>query len=827
LKRAFKQKVESVPPCAADNDALAKLSEGQLPREVADPIKPNSPTEVSRRACTSAAMIGLAISMGASSLLLPQQGDEAMAAEPIATEPTVTTTAPLEVAVVSSSSKVEPEVAATAKQPATEAKQSKAEIEVNAVAKQVKTEREATEASKATTNHGQSQQNLWQATKPSKGEPDASVIAASNDLSPNPALLEGQVPTISPVNGIVHQAPSNNTANKLSKSYSYSVESLGQQSASESATLPSNINDLLKAKQDQALVRLKQQRNRLQTSLAELKSEESSKKAAQAKMSTSAVTAANQPSVVTDSVLEAQTPVVTQTDKVVSIPATLINPVPSSNAPLSATVPSSIVIPVPSPEKPVAATVVIEPKTATSVNLGTQPTQISTTSAKPELQKPILIEPKVMGAGTPAKVYQVKPGDTLDVIAENYGVSASELIRLNHIENPNLIQINQELKIPAAQPATLVPNLQPTTAVAKATSVKPQVIVPGLSQPAFAHSTAKQLLFSNKPIATPTTLVGTAVPSTQAVPVLVASEPVTSAATKQVSQDNPYVEKLRGEILKLRQQYQSQREGRPLSVQVPATPAAVSIPVTAPLTSTKPEQQARPSAARVQAKLRLQAPSAAIAIPVPPPLTNSTASREINPEFNPNQYDQALRAEQNRAAAKRSAQQQLVAATPSNPNSYNPMIQAPIGETVTPQLPPIQGPNPYLPQSPQFQGYIWPTKGTLTSGFGKRWGRMHKGIDIAAPIGTPVVAAAPGVVVSSGWNSGGYGNLVEIQHPDGSLTRYAHNSRLLVRAGQVVEQGQEISEMGSTGFSTGPHCHFEVHPAGQGAVNPIAFLPRR
>jgi murein DD-endopeptidase MepM/ murein hydrolase activator NlpD len=103
---------------------------------------------------------------------------------------------------------------------------------------------------------------------------------------------------------------------------------------------------------------------------------------------------------------------------------------------------------------------------------------------------------------------------------------------------------------------------------------------------------------------------------------------------------------------------------------------------------------------------------------------------------------------------------------------------------------------------------------------------MHKGVDIAAPIGTPIMAAANGVVVKAGWNSGGYGNLVDIQHTDGTVTRYGHNKRILVHAGETVEQGQQISEMGSTGFSTGPHLHFEVHPLGKKAVNPIAYLPR-
>ncbi|WP_284707153.1 LysM peptidoglycan-binding domain-containing M23 family metallopeptidase [Lyngbya confervoides] len=142
-------------------------------------------------------------------------------------------------------------------------------------------------------------------------------------------------------------------------------------------------------------------------------------------------------------------------------------------------------------------------------------------------------------------------------------------------------------------------------------------------------------------------------------------------------------------------------------------------------------------------------------------------------------------------------------------------------------LPPLVSDN-YLPSEWQSGTvrYIWPAKGTFTSGFGWRWGRMHRGIDIAAPVGTPITAAAPGVITYSQYNSGGFGNLVEVTHPDGSLTLYAHNNRNLVRAGQYVSQGQQIAEMGSTGRSTGPHLHFELHPAGQGAVNPVALLGR-
>ena len=161
----------------------------------------------------------------------------------------------------------------------------------------------------------------------------------------------------------------------------------------------------------------------------------------------------------------------------------------------------------------------------------------------------------------------------------------------------------------------------------------------------------------------------------------------------------------------------------------------------------------------------------------------------------------------------------------STPAETNSLISLSGTNTVTPALPPLASPEEYLPDNPLFDGYMWPAKGTLTSGYGWRWGKMHKGIDIAAPIGTPIMAAAAGEVIFAGWNSGGYGNLVKLQHSDGSVTFYAHNNRVLVHNGQKVKQGQLIAEMGSTGRSTGPHLHFEIRPNGTTAINPIARLP--
>ncbi len=180
----------------------------------------------------------------------------------------------------------------------------------------------------------------------------------------------------------------------------------------------------------------------------------------------------------------------------------------------------------------------------------------------------------------------------------------------------------------------------------------------------------------------------------------------------------------------------------------------------------------------------------------------------------------------NRANSRVEASSDLLAAAPLSPDAYIP-AQRSAGQVVSPDMPILPSADEYLPDAPDyFNGYMWPTQGTVTSGFGWRWGRMHSGVDVAGPVGTPVVAAATGVVEQAGWNSGGYGNLVEIRHPDGSLTRYAHNSSLNVSAGQHVKQGQQIAAMGSTGYSTGPHLHFEVHQGGS-AVNPVAYLPGR
>ena len=118
---------------------------------------------------------------------------------------------------------------------------------------------------------------------------------------------------------------------------------------------------------------------------------------------------------------------------------------------------------------------------------------------------------------------------------------------------------------------------------------------------------------------------------------------------------------------------------------------------------------------------------------------------------------------------------------------------------------------------------------SFTSGFGVRsdpfhaGAAMHPGIDLAGSYGTPIYATADGTVLRAGWNSGGYGNLVEIDHGRGITTRYGHMSAILVHAGDHITRGQQIGRMGSTGRSTGNHLHYEVRIDGR-AVNPIPFM---
>src|SRR5215208_305494 len=186
-----------------------------------------------------------------------------------------------------------------------------------------------------------------------------------------------------------------------------------------------------------------------------------------------------------------------------------------------------------------------------------------------------------------------------------------------------------------------------------------------------------------------------------------------------------------------------------------------------------------------------------------------------------------LLASENRLAAARAVKRESLHNVAESKQEYlhEAAGLAQASATLASQIQSAQSSNSYAPPgdtTPSAAGFIWPVNGPVTSGFGMRWGRMHEGIDIGVPAGTPIHAAASGRVLYSGW-MGGYGNLVAIDHGRGLSTAYGHQSSIAVGNGQIVTQGQVIGYVGCTGHCFGDHLHFEVRVNGS-AVDPLGYL---
>ncbi len=376
--------------------------------------------------------------------------------------------------------------------------------------------------------------------------------------------------------------------------------------------------------------------------------------------------------------------------------------------------------------------------------------------------------------------YQVKPGDTLWSIASRNGLTLDELLTHNHAVNqPETLSVGDSLSIPVASSLADVEGSSPlpTSGLAAAPQTREQVIRDHLARIRESNSSTIDRDELNARIR-------------EARQELERSRSETSAPAASLEYYSPEPVALASEAI----------GGAEPASQSTLIVREEDQAVASQWTVTDVAQHEPHQLAAVQSSV---APGL-----IAPTAVESTAAESVPPEST-------------------TSSSQLLAAAPLGADAYRVMPNLPVGQTVSPNMPMMPGASEFLPEAPALSnGYIWPTHGTFTSGYGWRWGRMHRGIDIAGPVGTPIVAAASGVVVRSGWNSGGYGNLVDIRHPDGSMTRYAHNSRLLVRQGEQVGQGQQIAEMGSTGYSTGPHLHFEIHTA-SGTVNPMAYLPGR
>ncbi|MET8232705.1 peptidoglycan DD-metalloendopeptidase family protein [Micromonospora sp. NPDC005298] len=176
--------------------------------------------------------------------------------------------------------------------------------------------------------------------------------------------------------------------------------------------------------------------------------------------------------------------------------------------------------------------------------------------------------------------------------------------------------------------------------------------------------------------------------------------------------------------------------------------------------------------------------------------------------------------------ADRSARESSAPATPSASPSASPST-ASASPTPTKTVTAKPKPKPKKTTKPT-PAWVDPMPGaSVTSCYGQRWGTLHAGIDLALPSGTPIRAAAAGTVTQAGDASDGYGNSVFVDHGNGYLTHYAHQSRIAVTVGQKVKAGQVIGYEGATGDATGPHLHFEVHQGMWNQIDPAPFMRTR
>ncbi|BAY68982.1 peptidoglycan DD-metalloendopeptidase family protein [Nostoc sp. PCC 7120 = FACHB-418] len=729
--------------------------------------------QANRRARRQAAMIGLAISMGATSLLVTRQSDQAQAAAPVGSQkaassiPTAT----------DSELKLAATQLGTSRVLATSVPENPVIMEPTAVS-----QLPGLEAKWQILSSGMSVQ------LPASENITKNIAFHKTTINHQSQLAQGEQ-TTKPVKEIAAQL---NNVNGVTAGQN-TLPTTQPQALADDTTASDGINAQLKAQQEFALSRLQEKSSRLRKSLAELRSEES-------KDLSKATIGLTQPTSLAN-----QLPPLTTNGTVIEQQLTVAN---GSQDSLATTI-----------KQPQPINIQVQPLTETSAST--------------------------------ANTYEVKPGDTLAAIASRYNTSVAELVKVNNLSNPNQLKISQQLIIPSAidssstiaqAPAIISSNRvqypgTPTVPNFPVDTARVNPSLPVAQPPSIANN-------DSVPITVPTPGADSETPVDTIVPLESASAPAeTQGVGGNVPIPKAFIEiqrpqqpgkraarakgdrlrSLQAEIQRLQAKYRDQQTGN-TPVPVVANQnnnTAIPIPVTSPnnFAVTRPISRQQ---------------EIAVPIAVPTPLAPNDSNHPVKPQFRATlPVNEALNPEFLPNNAPQNPSVRRVATPPVRLNASESLGRM-RGTTVSPKLPPLAAVDQYLPQaidesvpppSDSTTAFIWPAKGVLTSGYGWRWGRMHRGIDIAAPVGTPVFAAADGVVEKSGWNRGGYGNLVDIRHPDGSLTRYAHNSRLLVQAGQQVRQGQQIAAMGSTGFSTGPHTHFEIHKTGKGAINPIAMLP--
>jgi YD repeat-containing protein len=761
LKRALKKRVKAVLNNNPNSD--------DAPVELLNVMNP----KVNRRVRTKAAMIGLAISMGATSLLVTRQSDQAQAAVPVGSQKaTSTIPAVPDIEVKFASTKLESQAVSSASVP-----ENPVIVEPTAVSQVPGLEAKWQVAANGMSLQVPASETFSQATANYK---NSTYLKPQLAQGLNNTLGETSFPTV------------NNLSNSSADGVGSTDISISAQSrtVATSGAANSEINAQLKAQQEFALNRLQEKSNRLRNSLAQLRSGESKN--------------------------------LSQVDIELAQPTTVV-------------------------EKTVL-TQSVTSGDASKANL------ISRLKQKTQASASVPATPIVIASST-RTAYEVKPGDTLAAIASRYNTSVSELVKANNLNNPNELQISQKLVIPAVQVEATVATKPNFVESSKTPDIATSPVNIG-SANSYLPSSQSPTIADNSNVAVPTPVnvqiqansptdlktapptvksygVGGDIPVPQAFAEMQQPKTPANRVARANNNNNDRLRGLQAEIQRLQQKYRAQQSGN-LVVPAAATEtnhAAMLTPISTPNNFTVPTPVYRPNSVAIPIAVPTPIRTNYSAQPIKPQFrTTVRPSEAINPEFLPNLGSASQWTPPRTPSVTK-------VATPSGRVNASDSLGKMRGTTVSPQiLPPLAAVDQYLPRpideltpppSSSTLAYTWPAKGTLTSGYGWRWGRMHKGIDVANSTGTPVVASAEGTIEKAGWNNGGYGNLVEIRHPDGSTTRYAHNSKILVQAGQQVNQGETIALMGSTGHSTGPHTHFEIHPSGKGAVNPIAMLPAR
>ncbi len=642
----------------------------------------------------------------------------------------------------------------------------------------------------------QEDETLWKLTQ--MYGVDAAAIAVSNGVSAATELKPGTKLVVPPVNGLVHRVKPGETLEAIAAFYGVPAAEIAKHSQLESPdfleidrplTIPGDVTQLMAVREEHAKERLLAERDRLKQRLQELE---------------------GQWLPVSHDVLAAQIQKAPKyTTYRVVLGDTLETIARRYGVPQSEIVAANRLadphwLPLDQELKiPMAAPAGWE---AAAVN---KPAK-DIASTLQEVERQIAAKPVAVKAATP-----LDPSVLPIAFSASEGLPWSGLVSLAGLM-PELPAVDTTPAVATASPpnpvpspvasvvSTVLPALVPVPPVEQVEKGTPAVAIARPNEESAAAPSPEPV-----PVAVPK-----ATETTATLPTVVPASPASEPAAPKVAAALPT--SIPAAALK------EQLTAAPVALPVPASAAepVVKLAAEALLPNLPEAVTEMPSGATTQTVALLPAAEARM---------TSVELRRL--ELEVEQLGDRVREAEQKA---REQEQIKLAAAPTTPalgldRQNRVVVQPSEFSAVSPQLPPLTAAN-FLPDVNDLgvsTGFIWPAQGILTSGFGWRWGRVHQGIDIAGPVGTPILAAAAGVVEFAGWNDGGYGYMIDLRHGDGTVTRYAHNSALYVRSGQSVNQGQPIAAMGSTGFSTGPHLHFEIRPNGGAAVDPMTFLASR